>query len=95
MQEIDDFTFCRFLRARDLDIEKASNMFLKYLKWRHSFIPNGYVSTSEITNQLAQNKMFMQGHDKQGRPVAVVFGSRHVPTTKGTLDEFRRKFVCL
>lgn len=82
----------RFLRARDQDIEKASAMFLKYLKWRHSFIPKGSFSESDIPNELAQNKMFIQGSDKVGRPITVAFGGKHYPNKKGGIDEFKRMF---
>ena len=79
----------RFLRARDLDIEKASALFLKYLKWRHSFVPNGSISVTEVPNEIAQNKMFMQGLDKKGRPVTLVFGAKHFQN-KHNIDEFKR-----
>lgn len=91
-KEVDDFMLRRFLRARNLDIEKASSMFLKYLKWRREAIPNGYISESEIQNQIAENKMFMQGFDKKGRPIGVVFGSKHV-TYGRDLEEFKRFVV--
>jgi len=81
----------RFLRARDLDVEKASAMLLKYLKWRNSFVPNGSVSVSDVPNELAQDKVFMQGHDKIGRPILMVFGGRHFQNKDG-LDEFKRMF---
>lgn len=81
----------RFLRARDLDIEKASAMFLKYLKWRRSFVPNGFISPSEVPNQLAHEKVYFQGFDKQGRPIAVAFGAKHYQNTDG-LDELKRMF---
>lgn len=88
MQDVDDFMIRRFLRARDLDIEKASTLFLKYLSWRKSFVPNGYISESEIPRELAHNKLFMQGLDKTGRPIVVVFGGRHKHTK---LEEIKRK----
>lgn len=88
MQDVDDFMIRRFLRARDLDIEKASTLFLKYLSWRKSFVPNGSISESEIPRELAHNKLFMQGLDKTGRPIVVVFGGRHKRTK---LEEFKRK----
>lgn len=79
----------RFLHATDLNVEKASKMYLKYLEWRKTFVPKGYIAESEITNQILQNKMFMQGMDKQGRPIALYFGSKHFPT-KGGEEEFKR-----
>ncbi|KAJ8560006.1 hypothetical protein K7X08_004064 [Anisodus acutangulus] len=92
-KDIDDYALRRFLRARDLDIEKSTSMFLKYLKWRQSFVPKGSISVCEIPNEIAQNKMFMQGVDKQGCPIAVVFGSRHIQNKLGGLDEFKRFIV--
>ncbi|XP_071731807.1 CRAL-TRIO domain-containing protein YKL091C-like [Rutidosis leptorrhynchoides] len=92
-KEYDDLTIRRFLRARDLDIDKATLMFLKYMKWRKTFTPNGSISVSEIQNEIAQNKMFMQGSDKSGRPIAVVFGGRHFCNKKGGLEEFKRFVV--
>lgn len=89
LQEEDDLTIRRFLRARDLDVEKASAMFLKYLKWRRSFVPNGSISLSQIPNELAHDKAFTQGRDKQGRPIFVVFGRNHFQNKHG-LDEFKR-----
>ncbi|KAA8542045.1 hypothetical protein F0562_023197 [Nyssa sinensis] len=91
-KEEDDLMIRRFLRARDLDVEKASAMFLKYIKWKRTFVPNGSISVSEVPNEIAQNKMFMQGLDKKGRPITVVFAGRHFPQ-KGGLDEFKRFVV--
>ncbi|KAL3512061.1 hypothetical protein ACH5RR_024778 [Cinchona calisaya] len=92
-KEVDDLTIRRFLRARDLDIEKASSMLLKYLKWRKMFVPNGYISPFEVPNEIAQNKMFMQGKDKMGRPIALLIGARHFQNCKGGSDEFKRFVV--
>ncbi|XP_023748445.1 CRAL-TRIO domain-containing protein YKL091C [Lactuca sativa] len=89
-KEYDDLEIRRFLRARDMDIEKASAMFLKFVKWRKTFVPNGSISVSEIQNELAQNKMFMQGTDKSGRLITVVFGGRHYQNKTGGLEEFKR-----
>ncbi|KAL6188304.1 hypothetical protein ACLB2K_039697 [Fragaria x ananassa] len=89
-KEVDDFMIRRFLRARDHDIEKASNLFLKYLSWRKAFMPNGSISESEIPRELAHNKLFVQGVDKKGRPIVVVYGGRHKHTK---LEEFKRFVV--
>ncbi|XP_044494256.1 CRAL-TRIO domain-containing protein YKL091C-like isoform X2 [Mangifera indica] len=91
-KDVDDLTLRRFLRARDLDVEKGSAMFLKYMKWRRTFVPNGFISSSEIPNEIAQNKMFLQGFDKKGQPIGVVLGARHFQN-KGGLDEFKRFVV--
>lgn len=93
-KEVDDLMLRRFLRARNLDVEKASALFLKYLNWKHTFVPNGSISESEISNEIAQKKMFCQGHDKKGRPISVVLGGKHIPNkAKGGLVEFKRFVV--
>ncbi|KAH7865164.1 hypothetical protein Vadar_003023 [Vaccinium darrowii] len=91
-KDVDDYMIRRFLRARDLDIEKASNMFLKYLKWKQIFTPTGSITASEIATDIEQKKMFTQGSDKTGRPILVVFPGRHFPR-KGGLEEFKRFVV--
>jgi CRAL/TRIO, N-terminal domain len=90
MQETDDKTLRRFLRARDHDIDKASTMFLKCLKWRRSAIPNGFISEEEVKNELAQGKVYMQGFDKTGRPIAIVYGAKHYYSNR-EMNEFKRK----
>lgn len=90
-QEVDDLMIRRFLRARDLDVDKASAMFLKYLKWKHSFVPNGSVSLSEIPDDIAQEKMYVQGVDKKGRPITVAFAAKHFQN-KTAVDAFKRMF---
>ncbi|CDO98299.1 unnamed protein product [Coffea canephora] len=92
-KEVDDLTIRRFLRARNLDVEKASDMLLKCLKWRRMFVPSGHISSSEVPNEIAQNKMFVQGIDKKGRPIAVLIGARHFQNEIGGLDEFKRFVV--
>ncbi|KAI4386342.1 hypothetical protein MLD38_004281 [Melastoma candidum] len=91
-KDVDDLTIRRFLRAREVDVEKASNMFLKYLRWRRSFVPRGSILESEVRNEISQNKFFMQGTDKLGRPIAVLFGARH-KQSKSSLEEFKRFVV--
>lgn len=89
---IDDATLRRFLRARDLNVEKASKMLSKYISWNRAFIPRGFISTSEVSNEILQNKMFRQGTDKKGRPIGVMMLSKHFPS-KGNFDECKRYMV--
>ncbi|XP_047959438.1 phosphatidylinositol transfer protein 3-like [Salvia hispanica] len=91
-KDVDEQTLRRFLRARDLHVEKASTMLANCLTWRRTFVPKGFVSETEVPNEIGQNKMFLQGTDKKGRPISVVFGARHF-SRKGGLDEFRRFLV--
>lgn len=67
-------------------------MFLKYLKWKRSFVPNGYISPSEIAEDIAQDKVFTQGLDKKGRPIVVAFAAKHFQSKNGA-DGFKRMFL--
>ncbi|KAH9613632.1 hypothetical protein KSS87_019947 [Heliosperma pusillum] len=90
-KEVDDSELSRFLRARNLDVDKAALLFLKYLKWRKSFVPKGYISKTEVQYDMAQNKTFLGGFDKKGRPIALVYGGKHFQNPKpGGVDDFKR-----
>ncbi|KAL5726126.1 hypothetical protein ACHQM5_009196 [Ranunculus cassubicifolius] len=91
-KNVDDMTLRRFLRARNLNVEKAFRQLLNYLKWRQEFVPKGFISESEISNDLVQRKFFSQGRDKRGRSIGVVLGAKHFPK-KGGLDELKRCLV--
>ena len=81
----------RFLRAREQDIDGASSMLLKYLKWRREFVPNGFISDAEVQNELSEKKMFMQGFTREGCPIGVAFGAKF--NSKHGMDEFKRKYL--
>uniref|UniRef100_A0A7N0UN12 CRAL-TRIO domain-containing protein n=1 Tax=Kalanchoe fedtschenkoi TaxID=63787 RepID=A0A7N0UN12_KALFE len=106
----DDLMLRRFLRAREQDVERASKMFVKYVRWRKSFVPNGSINPTDIPNELGQNKFFLQGTDKHGRPIGVILGCRHKKTSLlefknyavysldkmcGSLPKGVEKFVCI
>ncbi|KAK9668992.1 hypothetical protein RND81_13G101400 [Saponaria officinalis] len=93
-KEVDDSTLKRFLRSRNQDVEKAALLFLKYVQWKKIFVPKGYISESEIQHDVAQNKTFVAGFDKKGRPVAIIYGARHFQNSKpGGVDDFKRYIV--
>jgi hypothetical protein len=92
VQEEDDFMLRRFLRARDQNIGKASTMFLKYLAWKRAAKPNGPITDDEVHNELVQDKLYVQGHDKMGRPMVYLFGSRHI-AAKREINESKRYVI--
>jgi hypothetical protein len=47
-KDIDDATLKRFLRARSNKVEKAAKMFAEHQKWRHTFVPLGYIPEEEV-----------------------------------------------
>ncbi|CAL4959646.1 unnamed protein product [Urochloa decumbens] len=76
-KEVDNLTLRRFLRARDHNVEKAAAMFLKFLKWRREAAPDGFVPEERVRRELAQDKAWMGGVDRSGRPILVGFLARH------------------
>eukprot|EP00850_Spirogloea_muscicola_P009073 SM000050S16998 [mRNA] locus=s50:360274:362715:+ [translate_table: standard] len=89
---VDDATLNRFLRARGMRVHKAAKLYVGHVRWRKEYLPQGRVLQSEIANELAADKCFLQGHDKAGRPIIVVHGCKHDAAGRN-LDEFKRYCV--
>ncbi|XP_030506774.2 sec14 cytosolic factor isoform X2 [Cannabis sativa] len=75
-----DSTLMRFLIARSMDPDKAANMFVQWQKWRASLVPNGFISDSEVSDELAAKKIYLQSLSNKGFPVMIVKGSKHFPS---------------
>ncbi|KAM6567625.1 hypothetical protein CsatA_026753 [Cannabis sativa] len=75
-----DSTLMRFLIARSMDPDKAANMFVQWQKWRASLVPNGFISDSEVADELAAKKIYLQSLSNKGFPVMIVKGSKHFPS---------------
>ncbi|KAI7727791.1 hypothetical protein M8C21_016231, partial [Ambrosia artemisiifolia] len=74
-----DASLERFLIARSMDPNKAAKMFVSWQKWRASFVPLGFIPDSEVTDELASKKIYLQGLSKDGCPVMVVKACKHYP----------------
>lgn len=92
-QDVSDADLLRFLRARSMSVPKASKMFAEHQKWRREYFPSGlgYAQEEEIRDELAAEKFFIQGHDKVGRPIALVFAAKHI-SSKKNVDKYKRAF---
>ncbi|KAL5763124.1 hypothetical protein ACOSP7_019388 [Xanthoceras sorbifolium] len=75
-----DPTLMRFLIARTMDPEKAAKMFVQWQKWRAAMVPNGFISESEIPDELMPRKLFLQGLSKDGFAVLLVKACKHFPS---------------
>uniref|UniRef100_A0A7I4ESF5 CRAL-TRIO domain-containing protein n=1 Tax=Physcomitrium patens TaxID=3218 RepID=A0A7I4ESF5_PHYPA len=80
--DTDDATLLRFLRARSMCVPKACKMFAEHQKWRREYFPQGHAQEDEIKDELTAGKFFMQGHDRKGRPIALLLGAKHVSSKK-------------
>ncbi|KAM7254934.1 hypothetical protein ACFE04_020175 [Oxalis oulophora] len=74
-----DETLKRFLIARSMDTEKAAKMFVQWVKWRATFVPNGFISDSEVPDELDSKKVFLQCFSKKGYPVLIIQADKHYP----------------
>lgn len=89
---VDDASLVRFLKGFSLNVDEAAKAFAKHQKWETSFKPKGFIPEVEIANELNAKKSYLQGRDKQGRPISVVIARNHFPN-KEDFDEFRRFIV--
>uniref|UniRef100_A0ACD5ZTK9 Uncharacterized protein n=1 Tax=Avena sativa TaxID=4498 RepID=A0ACD5ZTK9_AVESA len=91
-KEEDDFVLRRFLRARDHNIGRASVMLLQYLSWKRGAKPHGSISYDEVRDEIAKERVQIQGFDRLGRPMVYLYGARHFPA-RHDLDNFKRYCV--
>ncbi|XP_015070262.1 uncharacterized protein LOC107014719 isoform X4 [Solanum pennellii] len=73
-------TLMRFLIARSMNPEKAAKMFFQWKKWRAEMVPLGYITDSEVADELAAEKIYLQGLSKNGHPVVMVKSNKHFPS---------------
>ncbi|KAG5628295.1 hypothetical protein H5410_000012 [Solanum commersonii] len=70
-------TLMRFLIARSMNPEKAAKMFCQWKKWRAEMVPLGYIIDSEVADESAAEKVYLQGLSKNGYPVAIIKLNKH------------------
>ncbi|WVZ09369.1 hypothetical protein V8G54_013899 [Vigna mungo] len=68
-----DHTLIRFLIARSMEVEKAAKMFVQWQKWRSAMVPNGFISESEIPDELEARKIFLQGLSGDKFPLMISY----------------------
>ncbi|KAM3324711.1 SEC14 cytosolic factor [Capsicum chacoense] len=73
-------TLMRFLIARSMDPEKAAKMFCQWKKWRAEMVPLGYISDSDVADELAAEKVYLQGLSKNVHPVVIIKVNKHFPS---------------
>ncbi|KAL3379092.1 hypothetical protein AABB24_000023 [Solanum stoloniferum] len=70
-------TLMRFLIARSMNPEKAAKMFFQWKKWRAEMVPTGYITDSEVADESAAEKVYLQGLSKNGYAVARIKLNKH------------------
>lgn len=90
-QGVDDALLMHFLKGFSLNIDEAAKAFPNHQEWEASFKPKGFISEIEIPNELNAKKSYMQGRDKQVRPLCVILARNHV-YNKEDFDEFCRMY---
>lgn len=87
-ESVSDATLLRFLRARSHDVQVAAKLYADHVSWRAATVPLGYVPDSEVANELAAKKAFLQLKPGE-RSVVIVPGALH-DVNKRDLEEFKR-----
>lgn len=85
-----NMTLERFLRARDYNPKVAAALYLEHRRWRQSF--RWSVSPASIPNQLAAEKLCLQGVAKNGQPFVCLLARRHTGSARD-MEEVKRFFV--
>lgn len=79
----------RWLRARSWDVDRAYASIIKHAEWRATNMPGGKVDEATIANELACEKVYLQGCDRKGRPIMIIQVKKHNGWTRA-LDELER-----
>ena len=79
----EDATFQRFLRARDMDVGKATEMLKSCLTWRRSYKPH-LVTAVDIKDILSLGTVFVSGTCRNGRPVLYMTPGAQNPYSAAT-----------
>ena len=78
-----------------MSVSKASRMFAEHQKWRREYFGAlGYAQEDEIRDELNADKFFVQGHDKLGRPIALVFAAKHI-SSKKNVEKYKRELLVI
>jgi CRAL/TRIO domain/CRAL/TRIO, N-terminal domain len=70
----DYHTLLRFLRAREYDLKKASDMYRNHLKWRAEHNVDTILKDFQFTEREHYLQVYPQGYymtDKEGRPMSI------------------------
>jgi len=66
---LDDNCLCRYLRARNWELEKSLEMIRKTLEWRREYKPHKIVAKDIEIELKNDGKMYRHGFDKHGQPI--------------------------
>ena len=65
------FSLRRYSRARGHDVNKALSMLNATIAWRQDFKPEA-ITASDVLMMGCTGKIYVQGQDRQGRPIIVM-----------------------
>eukprot|EP00775_Hariotina_reticulata_P003639 gene3639-3900_t len=74
-----DLYLRKWLFAREWDVPLTHTCILAHAGWRAHTMPHGYIDEAWIQDALKDEKVFLQGCDKQGRGFTIIRVSRHAP----------------
>jgi hypothetical protein len=81
--ELNDDIIARYLIARDNDLEAATELLSKAEKWRSLHYP---ILKEDCVNELSKGTFYTHGVDKEDRPLFIVHGIRHDPSTRDIVE---------
>jgi hypothetical protein len=80
----------KFLRARDLNVENATNAMIATLKWREEFKMDELVADTDLRDSFS-TVGYVFGKDKEGRPVTYnVYGGQDIAAVFADVPKFLR-----
>lgn len=89
-QGLTEQTLRRWTVARKMNARLAAADLTAHAAWRAAWAPQGRILEAEIGADLQQDKLFLQGTDKQGRGIIILQARKH------TLSESsaQQRYIC-
>jgi hypothetical protein len=86
--------FLRVLRARDLKVQPAFEMWQRWYEWRKDYLAD-CITEEEMMPHIITGKAFFYGEDKSGRPCLIIRTRYHWPDQFSIENTMRFVIYCV
>lgn len=92
-EAFDEGTLRRWLTAKRNNVQEAARELAQHAVWRSGFVPKGRITKVDVADRLKEKVVYLQGRDKESRPVVYIIGSNIVMRFWPD-NEALKRFLC-
>ena len=92
--QLDDRFILKFLRARDFNVEKASDMLTKHLEFREKWMPHTIsLEDPDVKDALLVGTWRLAGETLKGNPVQLIQVGKFIPKEVESAEQYTRNVL--